>query len=100
MTTLAKAFAPFAGGSKSLVGSLISLGVQEIVGAVTQFASAWAEKRSRARAYSELMQLDGRMLADIGLDRGDVYAVVYGEGLKDTARDAHDKTLNALLSAK
>jgi uncharacterized protein YjiS (DUF1127 family) len=70
----------------------------------------WREKRI---AYRELMALDGRMLRDIGLNRGDIPAVVAGISRKAETTDSSDpldalrrwnrsrsaaKTLNALDS--
>ena len=53
---------------------------------------AWRAKRA---AYQELMSLDGHMLADIGLDRGEIHSVIYGDGLKETARASHEKAWQA-----
>ena len=38
--------------------------------------NGWAGWRRRQRAYSELMMLDDRSLADIGIRRSDIPAVV------------------------
>ncbi len=40
-------------------------------------ASAWADWRERRSTYAELMALDDRLLADIGLRRTDVPAIFY-----------------------
>jgi len=40
-------------------------------------ASAWADWRQRRRAYDELMALDDRLLADIGLRRTDIPAIFH-----------------------
>ena len=41
-------------------------------------ASAWSGWQQRRRAYGELMGLDDRLLADIGLRRTDVPAIFHG----------------------
>ena len=46
--------------------------------------NGWAGWRRRQRAYSELMMLDDRSLADIGIRRSDIPAVV--EGFHEKAR--------------
>ena len=40
-------------------------------------ASAWADWRHRRLAYDELMALDDRLLADIGLRRTDIPAIFH-----------------------
>ena len=40
-------------------------------------ASTWADWRQRRRAYGELIALDDRLLADIGLRRTDVPAIFH-----------------------
>ena len=40
-------------------------------------ASAWADWRRRRRSYGELMALDDRLLADIGLRRTDIPAIFH-----------------------
>jgi uncharacterized protein YjiS (DUF1127 family) len=40
---------------------------------------AVAERRRRHADYVELMALDDRMLADIGIHRSDIAGIVYGE---------------------
>jgi uncharacterized protein YjiS (DUF1127 family) len=40
--------------------------------------NAWSGWRKRQRAYGELMMLDDRSLADIGIRRSDIPAVVEG----------------------
>ncbi|MGQ0663338.1 MAG: DUF1127 domain-containing protein [Pseudomonadota bacterium] len=57
---------------------------------------AW---RRRQRAYDELMSLDDRALADIGLSRGDIPAVAAGRyvpfrGLVGTAESAPPSNAN------
>ena len=39
--------------------------------------SAWVSWRHRRRAYDELMALDDRLLADIGLRRTDIAPIFY-----------------------
>jgi len=54
-------------------------------------ATAWTNYvayRAKRRAFDELMALDQRMLSDIGIGRHEVQAVVYGDGLKGTTREA------------
>ena len=46
--------------------------------------NGWAGWRKRQRAYSELMMLDDRALADIGIRRTDIPVVV--EGFHEKAR--------------
>jgi uncharacterized protein YjiS (DUF1127 family) len=48
--------------------------------------NAWSGWRKRQRAYGELMMLDDRSLADIGIRRSDIPAVV--EGFHEKARRA------------
>ena len=43
---------------------------------------AFAEWRRRQRTYAELMALDDRSLADIGIDRSQIPALVAGIGEK------------------
>jgi len=40
-------------------------------------ASAWSDLQQRRRAHGELMALDDRLLADIGLRRTDVPAIFH-----------------------
>jgi uncharacterized protein YjiS (DUF1127 family) len=57
--------------------------------------SAIARWRQRQRAYGELMSLDDRSLADIGIRRSEIPAIVegfYDAGRRDTARDVASKT--------
>ena len=44
---------------------------------------AIADWRRRERAYAELMALDDRSLADIGVCRSQIRAVIAGENLRD-----------------
>ena len=49
--------------------------------AVNLFAAAreaFAQWRRRERAYNELMALDDRSLADIGINRAEIPALIYG----------------------
>lgn len=59
---------------------------------VSLFAAARqavAEWRRRQQAYAELMALDDRSLADIGLRRSEIPAIV--EGYHEKAKKARDK---------
>jgi uncharacterized protein YjiS (DUF1127 family) len=47
-----------------------------LINIVVVAINAWADWRQRRRAHHELMALDDRLLADIGLRRTDVSAVV------------------------
>jgi len=49
---------------------------------------AAADWRSRQQAYAELSALDDRSLADIGINRSDIPAIV--EGFHDAARPSPD----------
>ena len=40
--------------------------------------NAWAGRRKRQRAYDELMALDDHSLADIGIHRSEIPAIVEG----------------------
>ena len=46
--------------------------------------NGWSGWRARQRAYGELMMLDDRSLADIGIRRSDIPAIV--EGVHEEAR--------------
>ena len=48
--------------------------------------NGWAGWRKRQRAYGELMALDDRSLADIGIRRSDIPAIV--EGFREKAAHA------------
>jgi uncharacterized protein YjiS (DUF1127 family) len=56
-----------------------------LINLVVVAISAWADWRRRRRAYHELMALDDRSLADIGLRRTDISVIarerVSGEGV-------------------
>ncbi len=53
-----------------------------VVAVAKSWARAWTTRRNR-RAVVTLLDLDDRMLADIGLRRGDVVAVLAGSGHDD-----------------
>ena len=46
-------------------------------GALSRLIAAWRNAQKRKRVRATLMRLDDRMLRDIGLTRGDVYAGRY-----------------------
>ena len=50
--------------------------------------NGWAGWRKRQRAYSELMMLDDRALADIGIRRSEIPAIV--EGYQEASRKDRD----------
>ena len=59
---------------------------------VSLFAAArhaFADWRRKQQAYSELMALDDRSLADIGIRRSEIPAIV--EGVHDTPRSKADR---------
>ena len=59
---------------------------------VSLFAAArhaFAEWRRRQQAYAELMALDDRSLADIGIHRTQIPAIV--EGVHDAAKKGRDR---------
>ena len=60
--------------SQPFIASLAAL-----VATVGQLAGNIADARRKAKAVSDLRQLDDRMLADIGLSRSQISAAVYGE---------------------
>jgi uncharacterized protein YjiS (DUF1127 family) len=45
----------------------------------TAAREAFSEWRRRERAYGELMALDDRSLADIGIHRSEIPGLIYGE---------------------
>ena len=57
--------------------------------------SAWQEYRCRHRLEQELRVLDRRQLADIGLTRSDLPAVVDGSYFRDTSRRPHAPVAHA-----
>lgn len=70
----------------SFLAGLIVEGAAALTRAVRSAWAAYMDYRAKHRAFDELMSLDQRMLADIGVNRHEVHAVVYGEGLEDTTR--------------
>jgi uncharacterized protein YjiS (DUF1127 family) len=57
-------------------GYRLVAGVTGIVGGVVAVLRQWRERRQATHA---LLSLDDRMLKDIGLTRGDIWAAVHGE---------------------
>ncbi len=57
-------------------------------------AESVSEARYNARVYNELTAMDERMLKDIGINRGDIAAVVHG--LKTGDLDARGANENAV----
>lgn len=68
-----------------LAGYLVE-GAAALTFALRKAWTAYAAYRAKRRAFNELMSLDSRMLSDIGVNRHEVHAVVYGHGLEDTSR--------------
>ncbi len=58
--------------------------------------SALAARRQRQRAYAELMSLDDRSLADIGIHRSQIPGIV--EGLQRVPQHAHPELPPALAA--
>jgi uncharacterized protein YjiS (DUF1127 family) len=50
-----------------------------LVTGVAAIAAAIRQWRERRRASRELLSLDDRLLKDVGLTRGDIWAAVHGE---------------------
>jgi uncharacterized protein YjiS (DUF1127 family) len=57
-------------------GYRLVTGVTGIVGVIAAALRQWRERREATRS---LLSLDDRLLKDIGLTRGDVWAAVHGE---------------------
>lgn len=57
-------------------GHRLVVGVAGLAGGIVAVLRQWRERR---RATHELLSLDDRMLKDIGLTRGDIWAAVHGE---------------------
>lgn len=62
--------------------------------------SAWVEWRQRRRALIELMALDDRLLADIGLRRTDIPAIFHGKRNRAGADTASAFMALSALQAK
>lgn len=68
-------------------------------GAVRKVVEAISEARYNARVYNELQSMDERMLKDIGINRGDIAAIVHGLKTGDLdARGANENTAPASTS--
>ena len=52
--------------------------VKGLVGTIRTVFEAISEARYNARVYNELQSMDERLLKDIGINRGDIAAVVHG----------------------
>jgi uncharacterized protein YjiS (DUF1127 family) len=63
-------------------------------------ASAWADWRQGRRAYGELMALDDRLLADIGLRRTDIPATFHERGRRENVDTKRAATALGALQAK
>jgi uncharacterized protein YjiS (DUF1127 family) len=53
--------------------------VAAVVGAAVRISEAVRRWRERRRATDELLSFDDRLLKDIGITRGEVWAAVHGE---------------------
>jgi uncharacterized protein YjiS (DUF1127 family) len=82
---------------KATADSLRSRALRDAFGSLVRgtrlMFEAISEARYNARVYNELNSLDERMLKDIGINRGDIDAVV--RGLKSGDLDARGANENA-----
>jgi len=51
-----------------------------IISLLVAAKNAWADRRRRSQAYAELISLDDRSLADIGIHRSQIPGIVEGLG--------------------
>lgn len=70
--------------------------LKQLAGAVRKVFESVSEARYNARVYNELQSMDERMLKDIGINRGDIAAVVHGLQTGDAdARGANENVAPA-----
>lgn len=72
-------------------GYLVGSAIAAVLTGLSGLAARVAQARARRRELAQLLQMDDRMLKDIGLTRGEVFAAVDGRpGLRAAAerRDA------------
>ncbi|MBM3569067.1 MAG: DUF1127 domain-containing protein [Alphaproteobacteria bacterium] len=78
-----------------VVAELVADGVVVLKRGAAKLVEGYRAWSARRRAYGELMGLDDRMLADLGIARGEIQSVVYGEGLAETPRAVNDNRADA-----
>lgn len=76
--------------------------LNQLAGAVRKVFEAVSEARYNARVYNELQSMDERMLKDIGINRGDIAAVVHGlkTGDADARSGANENTAPAAAAPR
>jgi uncharacterized protein YjiS (DUF1127 family) len=76
--------------------------LKQVAGAVRKAFEAFSEARYNARVYNELQSMDERMLKDIGINRGDIAAVVHGlkTGDADARSGANENTIPATAAPR
>ncbi|MBI1775315.1 MAG: DUF1127 domain-containing protein [Proteobacteria bacterium] len=78
---------------ENLAAALSTFG--RVVGRLARRVAAWRERRA---TYAELVRLDDRMLADIGLNRGEIQAAAEFGQLPSRSHDASMVDIGAQTS--
>ena len=73
--------------------------VTAVAGAAVTIGGGLRQWRERRRATHELMSLDDRLLKDIGITRGEVWAAVHGELTERGSEPASVPAADVALSA-
>ena len=76
--------------------------VSGLVGAVRKVFEAISEARYNARVYNELQSMDERLLKDIGINRGDIAAVIHGlkTGDADARGEANENNIPVMAAPR
>lgn len=84
----------------ALFGQAVGSAIAALLKGFSRLVARVAQARARRRELAQLLEMDDRMLKDIGLTRGEVFAAVDGpSGLHDAA-ERRDAAMDAVRKVR